>query len=96
MNNSPSPFGKYADALATVVALSIIVSWLVGLLINSIGVPPQLDNAAWIALGYVFGKPIALAGANAANSQLNEAVNKLITKIDSLITVKDNAEPPVS
>lgn len=76
-----SPFGKYAEGIAAVVALAIIFTWLFGLAFNPAGITPQLDNAAWVCIGYIFARPIVSAAANAANA--NAATDVANAKLDA-------------
>lgn len=85
-DGSTNPFGKYAEALAAVVALSIIVCWLVGLLFNQQAVSQTLDNAAWACLGYIFARPVAAATAgknqsDAKAAALTEKINAAETNV---------------
>lgn len=50
-----SPLGKYAQGVAAVLSLAIVLTWLVIILF---GVPPldDLTNVVLLALGYVFGR----------------------------------------
>lgn len=57
-----SPFGKYSQIVAVVVALAIILAHIGSLVISN---ESQLDEAFWIALGAVFGSFATVNGLKA-------------------------------
>lgn len=66
-----SPLGKYAEGVAAIVSLALVAAWLVILLLG--GTPAvELTNAAWVALGYIFGTRVGDAAAKAV-TQVHEA-----------------------
>ncbi len=75
--DSASPFGRYAEGVATVVALAVIFSWLFGLLFNPEGITNTLDNAAWVCLGYVFARSVASARVSASDNEAQRAKSEL-------------------
>lgn len=59
-----SPLGRYAEGVAAIVSLALVSVWLVVLLLG--GSPAvELTNAAWVALGYIFGTRVGDAAARA-------------------------------
>lgn len=79
-----SPLGKYAEGVAAVVALAIIFSWLFALLFNPAGITSTLNDAAWVALGFIFGRQLASgAVATTANSTRIDALEKRLSNHDT-------------
>jgi hypothetical protein len=74
-----SPFGRYAGMVAAVAALVVLGGWAVGQLrIAGIESSPQLDAAALVVLGAIFGTGAgALTVANGAGRQAELAEKRL-------------------
>lgn len=67
-----SPLGRYAEGVAAIVSLALVTVWLVILLLG--GQPAvELTNAAWVALGYIFGTRVSDAASKAYSSGVRDA-----------------------
>lgn len=71
-----SPFGPYADKVAVVAALAIMLAWTVSQLL---GVTPteSLSTAFTLCLGYLFGSRAATNGASREASAANVRLDKI-------------------
>jgi len=94
MVTSSSPFGKYAAIVAAIAALAVLASWLM----TNIGIAgmvpsPQLDAAALIVLGAIFGTG---AGALVMANGLGRQVQAANTRLDAIHAPPAGAsEPPL-
>jgi len=73
--------------VAAFAAVFIIGSWIVAQFLNGLGtisgIPAQLDQAAYIAIGAVFGSAVAVNGWK----QPMESAHSRIDKIESAVGI---------
>lgn len=96
-----SPLGKYAQAVAAVVAVGVIAA-AVAVRVAGIGADPFLDNLALLATGAVFGSAAATNGIKpdviAANVRLDaigappakEAEKIAVTRAESSVHTSEH------
>lgn len=78
-----SPFGKYAEIVAAIAALSILFSWVVTTLFG-VPVTQELHDAFLLSLGYIFGRPVLSTAANSkAATQLALAAHDRLDQINA-------------
>lgn len=61
--NSANPLGKYAEIVASIVAVAVIATSLALFILDPGGIPPSLNDAFWVSVGIVFGTRAATNGA---------------------------------
>lgn len=75
------PLGKYSQAVAAVMATVLILSAIalrfIGALQGQVISAPFIDNAAWVALGAVFGA----AATTSVNGNAIEAAHRRLDQI---------------
>lgn len=76
-----SPLGKYAQIVAAIVALGVILLWGVAELAHGLGLlthpPDGLRTAALIALGAVFGSAAAINGVKEPIDSAHQRVDAI-------------------
>lgn len=77
-----SPLGKYGQAVAAILALSIVGAYLFALLFGqyirvSVEAVNTLDKAAFLAMGAVFGAAAAVNGVKAPIESAHSRIDKL-------------------
>jgi hypothetical protein len=76
-----SPLGKYAQAVAALLAIFCVVSWVVSEYLSGLGImqgpPPGLKEVALIAVGAVFGAQAAVNGVKPAIDAAHTRLDKI-------------------
>jgi hypothetical protein len=96
-----SPLGKYSQAVAAVVAVSIISAYLLAVLLGELlSLPPasidRLQVLALIAVGAVFGSAATINGVKAPLDAAHNRIDRLeaATKIPTHGVYPIEPEPP--
>jgi hypothetical protein len=88
-----SPFGKYAEGVAAIAALSILFTWVITTLFG-VTVTQELHDAFLLSLGYIFGRPVLQAASTSTTAmQLALAAHDRIDTAEATSKVKSDAQP---
>lgn len=76
-----SPLGQYAPVVASLAAISIVISFLIAAFINVGGASSELHDAFLIAVGAIFGSAAAVPAINGHVAAQAYAANKRLDKL---------------